>query len=148
MDFEKYSILLEKEVPTLSNVGAKAGVIEAAPTLILLGKNPGGYYEYRYPAELSWRMSLPLSALCLLLIAIPLSFNNPRAGRSANIIIAVLIFVVYNNLIGILNSLIAVGKLNFWIGSLSPHLIFGAIGIYLTYRRSLNLPLLPKRPFK
>lgn len=147
-DYEKYSILLEKEIPSLSNVGAQAGVIEASSTFILLGKNPGGYYKDRYPAELSWRMSLPLSALCLLLIAIPLSFNNPRAGRSANIIIAVLIFVVYNNLIGILNSLIAVGKLNFWVGALAPHIIFGSIGIYLTYRRSRNLPLLPKRPFK
>src|SRR5919202_1066250 len=34
--------------------------------------------------ELLWRIGIPISALVLALLAIPMSFVNPRAGRSAN----------------------------------------------------------------
>jgi lipopolysaccharide export system permease protein len=39
-------------------------------------------------AELSWRIGLPLSALILSLLAIPLSFVNRRGGRSMNLALA------------------------------------------------------------
>ena len=48
-------------------------------------------------AELFWRISWPIAALNLILIAIPLSFTNPRAGRSLNMIVALLLFVLYLN---------------------------------------------------
>ncbi|MGE5387009.1 MAG: LPS export ABC transporter permease LptF, partial [Betaproteobacteria bacterium] len=40
--------------------------------------------------ELLWRIGLPVSAILLALLAIPLSFVNPRAGRSANMLMAIL----------------------------------------------------------
>ena len=45
-------------------------------------------------AELLWRIGLPLSALMLSLLAIPLSFVNPRASRSINLVFALLIYMV------------------------------------------------------
>ena len=39
-------------------------------------------------AELLWRINVPISAIVLALLAIPLSFVNPRAGRLANLILA------------------------------------------------------------
>lgn len=48
-------------------------------------------------AELFWRISWPIAALNLILIAIPLSFTNPRAGRSLNMAVALLLFVLYLN---------------------------------------------------
>ena len=64
-------------------------------------------------AELSWRIGLPLSALILSLLAIPLSFVNPRAGRSMNLVLALLIYMSYNNLLSIVQASIAQSRLDF-----------------------------------
>ncbi|MBU3733758.1 MAG: LptF/LptG family permease, partial [Candidatus Fonsibacter sp.] len=71
----------------------------------------------------------------------PLSFTNPRAGRSLNIIFAVLIFIIYNNLLAIMNTLITLKKVSIVIGFWPIHLIFLLAAIYLTYKRSMNQPL-------
>ena len=42
---------------------------------------------------------MPLSALILALLAIPMSFVNPRAGRSVNLLFALLTYMVYSNLL-------------------------------------------------
>lgn len=51
--------------------------------------------------EWVWRIGYPLSALVLCLLAVPLSYVNPRAGRSLNVMFAILIYVGYNNVIGL-----------------------------------------------
>src|SRR5579859_8022703 len=51
--------------------------------------------------ELVWRIGIPLSALILVLLAIPMSFVNPRAGRSVNLAFALLTYVVYSNLLSV-----------------------------------------------
>lgn len=63
--------------------------------------------------ELSWRVGLPISTALLVVLAIPLGYVNPRAGRSANLIVAVLAFLAYNNAMGIMQSLIGQGRLPF-----------------------------------
>ena len=145
--FDEYGILIEKDVPKMINVGAGAGIIEATPTLALI-LNQQKNNKKQYLAELMWRISLPLSTLLLIFLAIPLSFINPRTGRSFNIMIAVFIFVIYNNFLGIFQSLISVGKIPLWLGFFPIHIIFALTGIYLLYRRSLNLPLFPARFIK
>jgi lipopolysaccharide export system permease protein len=56
--------------------------------------------EPRDVAELQWRLSLPLAAVCLVLLALPLSRTTPRQGRFGRLFGAVLIFIVYYNLLG------------------------------------------------
>jgi len=51
-------------------------------------------------AELQWRLSLPVAAVCLVLLAVPLSRTTPRQGRFGKLFAAVLIFIVYYNLLG------------------------------------------------
>jgi lipopolysaccharide export system permease protein len=43
------------------------------------------------------RFGIPIVALLVTLLAIPLSYTNPRVGRSFNLIVAVLAFAVYMN---------------------------------------------------
>ena len=74
-------------------------------------------------------------------LAIPLSFTNPRAGRSLNIIFAVLIFIIYNNLLAIMNTFITLKKVSVTIGFWPIHFIFLLAAVYLIYRRSMNQPL-------
>ena len=94
-------------------------------------------------AELQWRLSLPLSAFILVLLAIPLSFVDPRAGRSANLIMAILVYLMYNNALSILQSWVAREKLSPLIGLWPAHLLVLMLLAYLFYRRIFLLPLLP-----
>ena len=94
-------------------------------------------------AELQWRFAIPISALILSLLAIPLSALDPRAGRSANFAIALIIYIIYNNLLSIMQAWVAQGK---WVGALGlwpVHLLFLSLTIYMFYRRTYQLPILP-----
>src|SRR6266850_105399 len=67
-------------------------------------------------AELVWRIGIPVSALVLVLLAIPMSFVNPRAGRSANLLFALLTFMVYSNLLSVSQARVSQGRLDFSVG--------------------------------
>lgn len=49
-------------------------------------------------AELHWRIAMPIMAIALTLLAVPLSRLRPRQGRYGRVWIAVLIYFVYSNL--------------------------------------------------
>lgn len=134
--FSDYGFLVEKKLPPIIDVNQ----VEAMPTLLLLLTKGN-----REIAEFVWRVSLPISGIVLIILAIPLSFINPRSGRSVNIIIAIMIFAIYNNLMGVTQSYINLGKLNPYIGGSIVHLSILLIASYLMLRRNLNLPLLPSQ---
>ena len=67
-------------------------------------------------AELFWRLSVPISALVLTLLAVPLAYVNPRMGRSFNLIAAAFLYMLYSNCLNIVQSFIAQGKLGFLAG--------------------------------
>lgn len=52
-------------------------------------------------AELTWRVGLVLGPINLLLLGLGLSAMNPRAGRSWNLILGLLSFIVYFNLLNL-----------------------------------------------
>jgi lipopolysaccharide export system permease protein len=86
-------------------------------------------------AELFWRISVPISAFLLVLLAIPLSYVNPRMGRSYNLFIAALMYMVYSNCLNIVQSVIAQGRLSVVGGLLLVHSIAAVVVIALFYRR-------------
>jgi len=63
-----------------------------------------------------WRVGVPLSALVLVLLAIPMSFVNPRAGRSANLLFALFTYIVYSNLLSVSQARVSQGRLDFGVG--------------------------------
>lgn len=76
-----------------------------------------------YKAELMWRLSMPIVAIILSLIAIPLSYYNPRNNHTYNLIVANLVFFCYQNLLIFFRSGIAKKYFNFWWGITICHLI-------------------------
>lgn len=50
-------------------------------------------------AELQWRLAMPISALLLGLLAVPLSKTSPRRGRFGGLFLGIMIYVVYNNVL-------------------------------------------------
>jgi lipopolysaccharide export system permease protein len=106
---------------------------KAIPTSVLVAAD--GNVER---AELFWRLSVPISALVLTLLAVPLAHVNPRVGRSFNLIGAAFLYMLYSNCLNIVQSFIAQGKLGFLPGLALPHAI--AIGVVLLlYGHHLSL---------
>lgn len=87
---------------------------------------------------------MPLSALILALLAIPLSFVNPRAGRSLNIIMAILIYMIYSNLLGMTNVWVTREKVGVILGLWGVHagmflvllaLFYWRLSVFSLFRR-------------
>lgn len=67
-------------------------------------------------AELQWRLSIPLSALLLALLAVPLSRVSPRGGRYGRLFLAIVICIFYFNLLTLSKRWVAAQALPAVIG--------------------------------
>jgi len=92
-------------------------------------------------SELEWRLGLPISAAILAVLAIPLSYVNPRAGRSLNLILAMVLYMIYNNMISVTNAWVGQGKLAPGIGLWGIHAVMLMVTVLLFYRRTSMRPL-------
>jgi lipopolysaccharide export system permease protein len=131
--FETYAIRIEttevkQRPPTAKSKDSEALLRERSPT---------------NSAEFQWRLAAPISALLLVLLAIPMSFVDPRAGRSANLIMALLVYVIYSNLLSIMQAWVSQGKLHPAVGLWPVHATVALLIAYLFYRRLFMLPLIP-----
>jgi lipopolysaccharide export system permease protein len=86
-------------------------------------------------AELVWRAGIPISALVLVMLAIPMSFVNPRAGRSINLLFALLTYMVYSNLLSVSQARVAQGRLDFSIGLWLVHAAMVLLLVFLFAQR-------------
>lgn len=86
-------------------------------------------------AELQWRMSIPLAALILALLAVPLAYTSPRQGRFAKIALAILIYIPYANVLSLARKWIASGTIPSWVGLWPVHLMVVALIVWLLARR-------------
>ncbi|UCE32589.1 MAG: LPS export ABC transporter permease LptF [Burkholderiales bacterium] len=125
MEFERYGIRLTPKPAVRADASARS-----RPTLALIA-DPVSVNM----AELAWRIGLPLSAVLLALLAIPLSFVNPRVGRSANLIMALLVYVTYSNLLSLSKAWIGQERVPFALGASAVHAALLAIVLLLFARR-------------
>jgi lipopolysaccharide export system permease protein len=86
-------------------------------------------------SELEWRIGLPISAALLALLAIPLGYVNPRAGRSLNLILAIVLYMLYSNMISVTNTWVGQGKLSPGIGLWGIHAAMLTVVVLMFYRR-------------
>ena len=111
VDFDRYALRIEpreakRKAPSTKAMGTVDLLTERKPEQI---------------AELHWRVALPLAVLIMALFAIPLSFVNPRSGRSWNLALAVLIYALYNNLLSIFQAWTAQERIPGWLGLWPVH---------------------------
>lgn len=132
-DFEAYGVRLESKsgTQTLEQAREKAlGVRKARPTTLLFeDKTP------RSDGQLMWRFAIPLAALNLALLAIPLGAVNPRMGRSGDLLIAGLVAMLYMNLINISHGWINYDRLPFEVGVWAVHAVFALLTALLLWHR-------------
>jgi lipopolysaccharide export system permease protein len=130
MEFESYSMRVASKAP---EPGADLNV-DAMTTMALL-KDRNQYTM----AEVLWRVSAPITTLVLILLAIPLGFVNPRAGSSVNLIIALLVFFTYNNLVKLLEASVKQGRVSFGLSWWPLHLAVALMALLLfAWRLNVN----------
>lgn len=125
-EFERYAMRIE----TAESQQPRATTTKSSSTFELL-RRPTPLNL----AELSWRLGVPAAALVLSLLAIPLSFVNPRAGRSMNLVLALLIYMTYSNLLSITQANIAQSRISLTAGLLGVHAVMLLLLLALFYRR-------------
>ncbi len=86
-------------------------------------------------AELQWRLSVPIAAILLVLLAFPLSVTSPRQGRFAKLGIVIVIYLIYSNLLILAESWVAAGKLPVYPGVYSVHLVMLIFVVFLMRRQ-------------
>lgn len=125
MEFERYATRIEAKegaVPLVTQKSLSTLALIRTPTPTNLG-------------ELVWRIGVPVSAVILALLAIPMSFVNPRAGRSVNLLLALLTYMVYSNLLSLSQARVVQGKLSFGTGWWLIHGVMILVLVVLFARR-------------
>jgi lipopolysaccharide export system permease protein len=130
MEFERYAVLVSRQAPAITG----DTTAKALPTLQLLEKN-----NNIFRGELVSRIASPVMGLLLMLLAIPLGYVNPRSGRSANLIVALLLFVVYSNMVNVFRNAVTFGQMPFPLAWWPVHAIAGlAIVALFSWRLNVN----------
>jgi lipopolysaccharide export system permease protein len=131
--FERHAIRLETK-----EVAEKPEKVGAIPSVELFAStNP------KEQAELQSRLAIPISAIILALLAVPLSFVDPRAGRSLNLMLAIFIFIIYSNILNIFEAWVTQSKIPAFVGLWPVHFAFALLTVYLFHRRNQLLPIIP-----
>ncbi|GGC70257.1 LPS export ABC transporter permease LptF [Undibacterium terreum] len=136
MQFEHYGILMASQTKALAEDKSAKSM-----TMAELLENQSSSYNQ---GELLWRVSLPLMGTVLMFLAVPLGFVNPRVGRSANLIIALLLVVVYLNLVNIVQASVVQGRMAFsmaWWPLQAAALVFVALAF--AWRINVNSRMHP-----
>jgi lipopolysaccharide export system permease protein len=130
MEFERYSMRVATKGPKL---GTELQVDEMSTPALLALPNQFTLAEFFY------RISAPIMVVVLMLLAIPLGFVNPRAGSSANLILALLIFFTYSNLTKLAEAGVKQGKVSFGLAWWPLHLaaLLAAVALF-AWRLNVN----------
>lgn len=129
MEFERHAVRLETpvaEVQTSTPRTTETRELLAHPT-------PANM------AEWVWRLGYPISALLLAVFAIPASHINPRAGRSLNVIFAMLVYTTYSNLIGLSETWVSQQRLSATASMLLVHGSMALLLVWMFWRRGRGL---------
>jgi len=87
-------------------------------------------------AQLQYRISTPLMALVLTLVAVPLSRLRPRQGRYARVGFAIVLYLVYSNLLSACKVWLEHGALAPVVGVWWVHIAVLVLGLYLVFRQA------------
>jgi lipopolysaccharide export system permease protein len=110
--FESYRVLAGER--------ALSGV-DALPPKALSSMSLLAQPTARNQGELTWRLGLVLGGANMLLLAVGLSATNPRRASNWNLLMALLGFVVYYNVINLSQAWVAGGKVGMGTALLGAH---------------------------
>jgi lipopolysaccharide export system permease protein len=75
-------------------------------------------------AEFQWRLTPAITVIVLGLLAVPLAHSEPREGRGVRVVLGILVYLLYGNLLYLCRSWVAEGTLPAYIGMWWVHVLF------------------------
>jgi lipopolysaccharide export system permease protein len=136
--FESYRLLVQEKVARQ----AQARPPRALPTLQLL-REPTPQNQ----GELAWRLGMLLASANLLLLGVGLAATNPRRPNNWSLLLALLAFVVYFNLVNLTQAWVANGRATLGMALVTVHGGCLAFALALLWWREHAATLhLPGRP--
>ncbi len=139
-EYDKYGVLIET-----GNIESVVAKLAAVPTAVLMASNLPMHH-----AELQWRISAVLACFLLALMAVLL--NQFSLGQKPYVLlfIAILVYLIYSNLLGISRTLLKRDDISPYLGLWWVHLILIFTILFLYYlpqikqlrRRKTNLQIL------
>lgn len=132
----------ENVIPVrLPPAGAAEQALEALPTATLRASS-----DPERRAEYHWRVALPVMALVLALVAVPLSRLRPRQGRYARIGLAIVVYFLYVSLVSAAKVWLARGVTPdalglWWVHALVILAVFGALSVPAALARWRHRPV-------
>jgi len=132
-NFDQYGLRLESKAGSGSLEEVRLAAersSKARSTLQLVRDNTDNSWS-----QIMWRVALPIAALNLALLAIPLGAVNPRLGRSGELLLAGLVGLLYMNLINLSRAWIDSGKLSFGVGVWAIHAVVAFFTACMLLRR-------------
>ncbi len=125
IEFDKHGILLEKNQSKVAALKPQEKYLSQ-----IINSN-----RLSDRVELYWRISIPVSLLILGMLAVPLSYISPRQGRYGKIGVALLIFILYLNLLGFSKGALERGGMPMWLNFWWVHLVFLLLSLMLLKQR-------------
>ncbi len=125
LSFDKYYIQIQDQ-----EVEQKHRKLSALPTQDLFSPTEDELVA-EYGATMQWRISFPLACIILIFIAVPLSVVNPRQGKFAKMLPALMLFLGYFLLLTAMRSGIERQALPVSIGLWPIHISALFLGILL-----------------
>jgi lipopolysaccharide export system permease protein len=126
------------KVPDLADA---VTALEARPTRQLLQSS-----DPAERAELHWRIALPVMCIVLTLLAVPLAHLRPRQGRFARVWLAVLVYLLYSNLVSAGKVWIAHGTVPEFLGLWWTHAAVVLLAFAVIYAPGVLARLRNKSP--
>lgn len=127
-EFDSHSLLVEKGGEKQTRERHKS-----LPTALLWDRA-----EEKDLAEIQWRIAAPIMTIILCFFAMIFADAGPRKGRYAGLLPAILIYIVYSNLLGVTRAWVAKGLVPIWFGSIWVHGLMILLLILLFNRQKIR----------
>ena len=127
MTFEQHGILVEKK----NNKVQHQIRLEEKPALLLWQST-----DHHDRVELSWRIAIPIVLVVLALLAVPFSYIAPRQGRYGKVGYALLVFIIYLNLMAFTRTQLELKTIPFALNFWWVHALFLGFMVVLLFKRN------------
>jgi lipopolysaccharide export system permease protein len=108
------------------------------PTLMLLTQ----LADRNISAEFHWRLGKAIALFVLALYALVLAYTDVRRGRLSNLFVAIVVYFVYTNLLGIGESMLQNGRVPVAAGLWWVHGGMALVALYFLRQRAHDRPLI------
>ena len=135
IEFEKHGVRIEER--ETGPVGYRRSALSTRDLL----DNPEPFNV----AELQGRIAPVLLSLVFAVLAVPLSRTSPRQGQYARLSLAILIYIIYTNMLNVARAWLQKGEISPWLGMWWVHALMLALGLFLFLQQSGFHPLRGRR---